>query len=179
MEEHADDRTLFTAHRDAVLRQVAKDDLAHWVTPHVAYHSMVLSPGPLGAEMTAEQMRDWTRHVLADLEKRGGSHVSWYAVVHQHTDYIHAHVIVAASGAGMDGIRHNTRFSREDFAAMRASGDHWAEHERRAARLWYEAELYAADVARTALVLALPSGGSGGHCLTDRDEIERATRTRR
>ncbi len=177
-DEKATDRALFTAHADTVVRQEARDDLAGWVTPGVAYHSLVFSPGPLGEGMTAEQMRAWTRHVMADLEQRWGGPVSWYAVVHQHTDHIHTHVIVAASRVGKDGVRRGTRFSRDDFAALRESGDHWAEQERVAARLWREVESYAATITRTALVLALPSG-SGGHGPTDRDEIERSQRTRR
>src|SRR5438105_2976056 len=77
--ERSEDRALFSAIDDATLRREARDDLAQWVTPGVAYHSLVFSPGPLGEGMTAEQMRDWTRHVMADLEKRWGGTLTWYA----------------------------------------------------------------------------------------------------
>jgi hypothetical protein len=177
--EQAADRALFSAIANDVVRREARDELARWVTPAVAYHSLVLSPGLLGEGMTVSQMREWTRHLMVDLEVRWGGPVTWYATVHQHTDHIHVHVIVAASRARAGGERRATRFSRDDFAALRESGDRWAEHERRAAYLWQEAERYAADIARTALVLAVPSGGNGGHGATDRDEIERSQRMRR
>jgi hypothetical protein len=125
-------------------------------------------------------MREWTRHVIADLEERWSGPVTWYAAVHQHTDHIHVHVIVAASRAGAGGARGAARFSREDFAALRESGDRWAEREHRDAVLWRAAEVYAADLARGMAALLVPSGsGGGGHGSTDRDEIERSQRTRR
>ena len=132
--------------------------------------------------MTASEMRAWTRHVLADLDKMWGGEMTWYAAVHQHTAHIHAHVIVAASRAHAGGGRQGTRFGREDFAVLRASGDHWAGHARREALLMEEADHYAGEVVRTALTLAHGSGGGGGgRGPTDRDEIERehAERTRR
>src|SRR5262249_12312797 len=144
----------------------------------VAYHSLVLSPGPLGEGLTVEQMREWTRQVMADLESRWGGAVIWFAVVHQHTGHIHAHVIVAASHERPDGGRQRARFRREDFAAMSANGDRWAEHERASVHMWREAERYASDLAW--LTLVLPHGGGGdGRGSTDRDEIERSVRSHR
>jgi hypothetical protein len=181
-EERLDDRALFSAQADHVGRRKAREELARLVTPGVAYHSLVLSPGPLGVGLTVEQMRAWTRRVMADLERRWGVDatrppVTWYAVVHQHTSHIHAHVIVAASRERPDGGRQGTRFGREDFAAMRASGDRWARYERTSADLLREAERYTADLVR--LVLVRPQGGGGGRGPTDREEIERSLRTRR
>jgi hypothetical protein len=177
-EERPEDRALFSAGQDDVARREAREELARWVTPSVAYHSLVLSPGSLGEGLTVEQMREWTRHVMADLERRWGGPVTWYAVVHQHTDHIHTHVIVAASRERPDGGRQCMRFGRDDFAAMRASGDRWAEQEHASTHLWREAERYAADLAL--LTLALPhGGGGGGRGPTDRDEIERSLRSHR
>ncbi|SRR5579883_408229 len=174
-DERPEDRALFSAQADQIARREAREEVARWVTPGVAYHSLVLSPGPLGESMSVEQMREWTRHVMADLEKRWGAEVTWYAAIHQHTDHIHAHVIVAASRERSDGGRQGTRFGREDFAALRASGDRQAEHDHAAAQVVREVERYAADLAW--LVLALPhSGGGGGHGPTDRDEIDRDER---
>lgn len=178
--ERTEDRALFNAQADDVARREAREDLARWVTPGVAYHSLVLSPGPAAEGLTVEQMRAWTRHVMADLDKRwggDGTHpvVTWYAAIHQHTDHIHAHVIVAASRERTDGGRQGTRFGRDDFAAMRASGDRHAEQERASVQLWRDAEHYSAEILRLALVLS-HSGGGGGGGRTDRDEIERDER---
>lgn len=174
-EEKPEDRALFNAGQDDVAQREAREELARWVTPGVAYHSLVLSPGLLGEGMSVEQMREWTRHVMADLDKRWGGAVTWYAAIHHHTDHIHAHVIVAASRERPEGGHQGTRFGRDDFAAMRASGDRQAEHDHAAARVVREVERYAADLAW--LVLALPhGGGGGGHGPTDRDEIERDER---
>jgi hypothetical protein len=176
-DEHPENRALFNMSVDVISRREARDDLARRVTPGVAYHSLVLSPGGQGDGMDAEQMREWTRRVMADLEKTWGGEVNWYGVVHQHTTHIHAHVIVAASREQADGTRRWTRFVRADYAAMRASGDRWAEHERASIRLLREAERYAADLVRTTLVLL--DGGGGGRGPTDREEIERSLRSRR
>jgi hypothetical protein len=63
--EQPKDRALFGAFEDRVARQVVRDDLARWVTPDVAYYSLVLSPGPLGRAMNVERMRDWMQRVMA------------------------------------------------------------------------------------------------------------------
>jgi hypothetical protein len=180
--EWPEDRALFSAQDDTVVRWDAREALARWVTPGVAYHSLVLSPGPVGAGMTPEQMRDWTRHVMADLEQRGGGPVTWYAAVHQHTAHIHVHVIMAASRVSAGSARRATRLVAADFQALRESGDRWAEHEGRTMHLWQQVEWYAADLAGAALALARPSGGGGGghgSGPTDRDEIERSLWPRR
>ncbi|SRR5579883_27401 len=177
-QERPEDRALFDARQDDVIRREAREELARWVTPSVAYHSLVLSPGPPGEGMSMAQMREWTRQVMADLETRWGGTLAWYAVVHQHTGHIHAHVIVAASRESPGGGRQGTYFGREDFAAMRTSGDHRAEQELASLHLWREAERYAAGLAQ--LTLALPrGGGDGGRGPTDRDEIERSLRSHR
>jgi hypothetical protein len=188
-DERREDRALFSATANAVDQRAAREELARLVTAGVAYHSLVLSPGPLGDVMTVEQMQAWTRHMMADLEERWGGPVTWYAAVHQHTAHIHAHVIVAASrerapGSASGGAQEAlawTRFVPGDFAAMRASGDHWAWHERRETLLLEEVERYSAEVARTALTVTHGGGGSGGRSPSDRDELERerAERTRR
>jgi hypothetical protein len=177
-QEQAEDRALFGALADHVARREARETLARLITPSVAYHSLVLSPGPLGEAMTVEQMRQWTRQVMADLARRWGGPVTWYAVVHRHTSHIHTHVIVAASRERPGGARQGIRFSREDFRSMRASGDRWTEQECANTYLLHEAENYAAQLLRLALVQP-HSGGSGGRGPTDRDEIERSVRSHR
>jgi len=178
-DESAEDRALFTAATDTVARPQAREDLAQWVTSGVAYHSLVLSPGPAGAEMSADEMRVWTRHVMADLEQRLGGAVTWSAAVHRHTDHIHVHVIAAASRTGAGGKRQRVWLGRDDFTAMRQSGDRWADHQCRTNSLLREAEGYAADLLRTAALILPHGGGSGRGGSSDLDEIERSQRTRR
>src|SRR5579871_5998139 len=67
-DERSEDRALFDATANAVDQRAAREELARLVTAGVAYHSLVLSPGPLGDGMTASAMQAWTRHVMADLE---------------------------------------------------------------------------------------------------------------
>ena len=47
-DERREDRALFGATVDAVRQTEAREDLARLTTPGVAYHSLVLSPGPVG-----------------------------------------------------------------------------------------------------------------------------------
>ena len=109
-EERPEDRALFNAGQDDVAQWEAREELARWVTPGVAYHSLVLSPGPLGEGMSVEQMREWTRHVMADLDKRWGGDgtphmVTWYAAIHQHINpekltIVRAGTVPGATGTG-------------------------------------------------------------------------------
>jgi hypothetical protein len=176
-DERPEDRAFFGRERDGVSRAEAREHLAERVTRGVAYHSMVLSPG-VGAEgMSREELQTWTRAMMADLERRMGRDLVWYAVVHRHNAHPHAHVIVGASTSGPDGRQEGVRFGRADFQFMREQGDHHFYQMRRDDALLRDAEQYLSAATRELAALlarAVTSGGAGGGGPTDRDRIERS-----
>src|SRR5437764_14753612 len=62
-EERPEDRAFFDRDRDGVSRADAREHLAAQVTPGVAYHSMVLSPGAGAERLSRVEMQEWTRRV--------------------------------------------------------------------------------------------------------------------
>lgn len=179
-DERPEDRAFFDRGRDGVSRAEAREHMAAQVTVNVAYHSMVLSPGAGAERMSREEMQEWTRRVMADLEQHRGRELVWYAVIHRHNDHPHVHVIVGASTTRPSGWQEGVRFTKADFAHMRESGDRHFDQIRRDGALLRDVEQYLSAATRelaTLLGRTLTST-SGGGGPTDRDQIERSRHDR-
>lgn len=108
----------FDAERDDLERAEAYK-MVEDSTQTYAYR-IVLSPGD---DLEPDEMRAWTREVLADLEAQRGQHLIWVAYVHDHPEHPHVHAIVMT----------DDKLDREDLHAMRQAGDR-ALHELAAVR---------------------------------------------
>ncbi len=86
----------------------------------IYYHRIVLSPA---ADEPVEDLRQWTRAVMADLEERRGQELEWYAAQHRNTDDPHVHMVLRGTATNREtGREELVRLTREDFNAMRESG---------------------------------------------------------
>lgn len=179
-DERPEDRRLFDHECDSVSRADARERLAERVTRGVAYHSMVLSPGPGAERLSREELQAWTRGVMADLARYRTQELVWYAVVHRHNEHPHVHVLLGASTTA-SGRPEQIRFTRNDFQLMRERGDRHCDRLRSDDALLREVEQYLTAATRELAALfarTLTSDGSGGGGPTDRERIERSLRER-
>lgn len=87
------------------LDRVRQDDYVYRLT---------LSPHPERQDAgTQLDLQEWTRAIMADLERDTGRPMDWFAVVHAHTEHRHVHVVAIA----------DRRLDVGHFRAMREAGD--------------------------------------------------------
>ncbi len=122
--ERPEDRHFFGPERDGGSWREARAEILEHATEQVAFHRLILSPGP---DQPVADLREWTRMVLDDLSDQLGQQLHWVAVVHGNTDHPHAHVLLAGGGE-RDGELRPVLLYRAQYAAVRASGDRGAAH---------------------------------------------------
>ena len=81
-------------------------------------HRLMLSPP---ADQRPDDLRDFARHVMRELERDKGQRLHWVAVEHRNTDHPHVHIVLAG-GAGRDGQLRELRLDRADHARMKEDG---------------------------------------------------------
>ncbi len=87
------------------LDRVRRDDYVYRLT---------LSPHPERQDGgTPLDLQEWTRAIMAHLERDTGRTLDWFAVVHAHTDHRHVHVVAIP----------DRRLDVGHFRAMREAGD--------------------------------------------------------
>jgi len=104
------ERDFFDRSRSDIERAEVYDAMYRNRGDKAAMHTIILSPGDNNLDI-----RDYTRESLEALEERMGHKLDWYAVIHENTNYHHAHVAIA--GKIPDWIR-----EAERDEATRASG---------------------------------------------------------
>ncbi len=80
-------------------------------------HRLMLSPPE---DRRPDDLRDFTRHVLRELERDKGQCLHWVAVEHRNTAHPHVHIVLAG-GAG-DRPRRELRLDRADHARVKEDG---------------------------------------------------------
>ncbi len=118
------DRHFFGPERDGGSWREARAEILDHATEQVAFHRLILSPGP---DQPVADMREWTRMVLDDLADTLGQQLHWVAVIHRNTDHPHAHVLLAGGGERAGELRPVLLYKAQ-YAAVRASGDRGATH---------------------------------------------------
>lgn len=120
--ERPEDRRLFDLEREEIARRGAQEEILAARSPMVAFHRLILSPGPAQDAIDA---RDWTRMVLADLQFYLRQHLHWVGVVHRNTDHAHAHVLLGGGGE-RHGWLEPVVLRRDEYEFLRAAGDRHA-----------------------------------------------------
>jgi len=123
-DERPEDRHFFGPERDSGSWREARAEILDHATEQVAFHRLILSPGP---DQPVADMREWTRMVLDDLADTLGQQLHWVAVIHRNTDHPHAHVLLAGGGERAGELRPVLLYKAQ-YAVVRASGDHSADH---------------------------------------------------
>lgn len=127
--ETRDDRRIFSKDEDVVKRGDAVKDVMEHTSTSVNYHKVVLSPGQ---DEPVPDWKEWTRDVMADLEKSQGRELHWYAVQHNNTDNPHVHVVIAGAGENRETEKlEPVKLYAQDYKLMRESGHEHSDHE------WY------------------------------------------
>ncbi len=127
-DERLEDRRYFGAVGEGGSWQDARAVIMDHATDRVAFHRIIMSPGP-GQEVA--DVREWTRMVMDDLSDRLGQELHWVAVVHRNTDHVHTHVLLAGGGeriADPGGGLQPVILRRDHYERLRVAGDHSAEH---------------------------------------------------
>jgi len=122
--ERPEDRHFFGPERDGGSWREARTEIMDHATEQVAFHRLILSPGP---DQPVADMREWTRMVLDDLADTLGQQLHWVAVIHRNTDHPHAHVLLAGGGERAGELRPVLLYKAQ-YAVVRASGDRSAGH---------------------------------------------------
>jgi hypothetical protein len=157
------DRQFFSATQDALnWRPVAQAIMQEERAGDIYYHRMVLSPAE---NEPVPDWQAWTRAILADLEKRLGKSLNWYATHHQNTAHPHVHVVLQGTGIDREGHAAPVTLNPQDFKFIREKGREHSEYEHQ--RLLEETlrELHEGDTIRQELI-SLP----GGHGPQQSDE---------
>ncbi|MHB8646191.1 MAG: relaxase MobL [Thermomicrobiales bacterium] len=82
-------------------------------------HRLMLSPA---ADEQLDDLREFTRHVMNELEKEKGLPLHWVAVAHYNTDHPHVHVMLRGSGEDRQGQRREVWLDRADHARLKEDG---------------------------------------------------------
>jgi len=122
--ERPEDRHFFGPEREGGSWREARAEIMDHATDQVAFHRLILSPGP---DQPVADMREWTRMVLDDLADTLGQQLHWVAVIHRNTDHPHAHVLLAGGGERAGELRPVLLYKAQ-YASVRASGDRSADH---------------------------------------------------
>jgi hypothetical protein len=119
--ENRDDRRIFNAQSTIINRNDALNDIMDHASGRDAYyHKVMLSPGP---DVPVEDYRQWTRHLMRDLEEKQGKTLHWYAVQHRNTDHYHVHVVIAGAGERFDtGEREAVILRPDDYTFLKERG---------------------------------------------------------
>jgi type IV secretory pathway VirD2 relaxase len=100
---------------------MARDEAYRLLDQHQAHgylaHRLMLSPPE---DLRPDDLRDFTRHVLRELERDKGRCLHWVAVEHRNTIHPHVHIVLAG-GAG-EGHRRELRLDRADHARIKEDG---------------------------------------------------------
>ena len=126
--ETKEDRQVFDKDHDRVDRRAAREQvMGAEPAGDINYHRLILSPAQ---EEPVEDLRQWTREVMVDLEDRLGQDLDWYAAQHRNTDDPHVHVVLRGSGTNREtGREESVNLTRDDFKAMRESGREHSDYE--------------------------------------------------
>ncbi len=92
---------------------------AHQARGYLA-HRLMLSPP---ADQRPEDLRDFTRHVMAELERDKGRTLHWVAVEHRNTAHPHVHIVLAGGAEGPDGRARELRLDRGDHRQIKEDGE--------------------------------------------------------
>jgi len=122
--ERPEDRHFFGPEQDGGNWREARTEIMDHATEQVAFHRLILSPGP---DQPVDDLREWTRMVLDDLADTLGQQLHWVAVIHRNTDHPHAHVLLAGGGERAGELRPVLLYKAQ-YAVVRASGDRGADH---------------------------------------------------
>ncbi|HET8630025.1 MAG TPA: hypothetical protein VFL91_21605 [Thermomicrobiales bacterium] len=114
-------RAIFT--KDGTL---SRDEANRLLDEHQAgrflAHRLMLSPP---ADERPDDLRELTRYVMAELEKRRELDLHWVAVEHRNTAHPHVHIVLCggadAPGAA-DGARREVRLDRGDHRQIKDDG---------------------------------------------------------
>ena len=166
--ERPEDRRYFGAVGEGGSWQDARGIIMDHATSRVAFHRIIMSPGP-GQEVA--DMHEWTRMVMDDLADTLGQELHWVAVVHRNTEHAHAHVLLAGGGergGDLGGALEPVVLRRAHYEALRHAGDRSAAHLRDLGRaqvrgmhqILTREERRAERVAREAERINAPPGGA-------------------
>ena len=115
--ENYESRHLFDESNDHVVRKEAIKDMLEHTSTSVNYHTVILSPGE---NEPVQDLRQWTREVMEELELQQGKDLHWYGVTHYNTDHPHVHVIIAGAGESLEtGEIEPVKLYREDYERLR------------------------------------------------------------
>src|SRR5579883_923456 len=122
------DRQFFNATQEGLnWRPVAREIMQEERAGDIYFHRMVFSPAD---NEPVTDWKAWTRAIMADLEKRLGKSLDWYATHHQNNAHPHVHVIMR--GTGMDretGRAVPVTLNPQDFRFLRDKGREYSEYE--------------------------------------------------
>ena len=90
---------------------------AHQARGYLA-HRLMLSPP---ADARPRDLRDFTRHVLRELEQDKGLALHWVAVEHRNTAHPHVHIVLCGGGERAGRVR-EVRLDRDDHARIKEDG---------------------------------------------------------
>jgi len=100
--------------RDGTLDKATAYERLDQVKPADYVYRFTLSPHPERQDAGQQlDLRQWTREMLAELERHAGQRVEWFAVTHEHPDHRHVHAV----------IRSARRLDVGHFRAMCETGD--------------------------------------------------------
>lgn len=122
------DRQFFNAEREGLnWRSVAREMMQEDRAGDIYFHRMVFSPAD---NEPVDDWKAWNRAIMADLEKRLGKSLTWYATRHQNTAHPHVHVIMRGTGIDREtGRSVPVTFSPQDFKFIRDKGREHSEYE--------------------------------------------------
>jgi hypothetical protein len=127
-QESKNDRLFFNAGQDRLnWRPVVQAMTQGERAGDIYFHRMIFSPAD---NEPVPDWKAWTRAIMADLEKRLGKSLNWYAVHHQNTAHPHMHVIM--KGTGIDhttGLAVPVTLNPQDFKFIRDKGREHSEYE--------------------------------------------------
>ena len=125
-------RAIFTATGTATRAEAYRLLDAHQTTRYLA-HRLMLSPSR--AERP-EDLQEFTRYVLRELEKEKGLALHWVAVEHRNTDHPHVHVVLCGGGGTGYVSLENVRLNRADHARIKDDGITYCRMEERDREWW-------------------------------------------
>jgi hypothetical protein len=100
--------------RDGRIDKLTAYERLDQIKPADYVYRFTLSPHPERQDAGHKlDLRQWTREMLAQLERQSGQRVEWFAVTHEHPDHRHVHAVV----------RSDRRLDVGHFRAMCETGD--------------------------------------------------------
>jgi type IV secretory pathway VirD2 relaxase len=99
-------------------------------------HRLMLSPSDTERP---DDLVEFTRYVLSELEKEKGLALYWVAVEHRNTAHPHVHVILCGRGDNTGDQPREVRLDRHDHACIKDDGVTFCRMEERYRERWTEA----------------------------------------